>query len=238
MDQNSSKFLAYFVDVEEWLKHETGLSEKDEFGKVLHESSRRGLISRHQHTDLQRLSHLRNFIVHHHNDAAPLASPTENSLSKIARLSELIMNPPKLYSLAEKDVAFGHPDDPLGKCIRVMHDRLFSQLPIHDGRVFVGLLTADTISRWLASVFPGDGEGIVEEQTVREVMSHQDDTQNHVFVARNLTVAEALRKFSTYQQRGRRLEAVLMTQNGKPDESLLGIITIYDIPRLSQALHG
>ena len=38
--------------------------------------------------------------------------------------------------------------------------------------------------------------------------------------------------------RGKRLEAILITNSGLPTESLLGIVTIHDIPKLNKAING
>ena len=51
------------------------------------------------------------------------------------------------------------------------------------------------------------------------------------------TVADGLAAFDEYLSRGKRLEAILITQNGRSSEALLGIITVHDIPKLNQAIH-
>jgi hypothetical protein len=103
-----------------------------------------------------------------------------------------------------------------------------------DGSV-VGLLTAETVARWLASHLAA-GQEVVEEQAVAEVLNHQEDTENYCFMGRVATVPEGLIGFERFQQNGKRLEATLITNVGRPTESLLGIVTIHDIPKLNQAI--
>lgn len=122
--------------------------------------------------------------------------------------------------------------------MKKMHDGVFSQLPVYHGLEYCGLLTAETIARWLATFFCGDGKGIVDEQSVAEVMKHQVDSENVVFLSRTSTVANALSAFDDFLQRGKRLEAILITHNGRPTESLLGIVTIHDIPKLNKAINS
>jgi len=53
---------------------------------------------------------------------------------------------------------------------------------------------------------------------------------------RDSTLFEALERFQDFERRGKKLEAVLITQNGKLSETLLGIITIWDLPKIYEAL--
>ncbi len=116
-----------------------------------------------------------------------------------------------------------------------MHDGSFSQLPIYDGQNCVGLLTAETIARWLANHL-ADGVGLIEERPVADVMQHEEDHENYTFTARTATVTEGLVAFDDFLHRGKRLEAILITHSGSSTEKLLGIVTIYDIPKLRRAI--
>ncbi|WP_261665290.1 hypothetical protein [Deinococcus sp. Marseille-Q6407] len=42
--------------------------------------------------------------------------------------------------------------------------------------------------------------------------------------------------FEEHTDRGKRLSAVLITQNGKETEGLLGIVTVYDLPEAIASL--
>ena len=76
------------------------------------------------------------------------------------------------------------------------------------------------------------------EQSVAKVMKHQEDRENYKFMAANATVPEALAEFDDFQRRGKRSEAILITNTGRPTEPLRGIVTIHDIPELNQAING
>ena len=75
------------------------------------------------------------------------------------------------------------------------------------------------------------------EQSVVEVMHHQEDSENVQFLPRTATVADGLAAFDKFLHRGKRLEAILITNTGRPTEALLGIVTIHDIPKLNQAIN-
>ena len=189
-------------------------------------------------TPLKDLNRLRNVFVHHYSREKPIAVPTTHAVEQITAIRDELISPPSLYSLAAKPVEQCSPTDPLGCCVKKMHDGVFSQLPIYDGDKYFGLLTAETIARWLATEFVGDWKGIVDEKSVAEVIQHQEDSENVQFLPRTATVADGLAAFDDFLHRGKRLEAILITNTGRPTETLLGIVTINDIPKLNQAITG
>ena len=238
MDDLSSKFLDAFNVIEDWMRHELDAAEEDDFGSLLRRMKLTNSGVRRSAPELKRFARLRNLIAHNHSREQPLAVPTQRSVERIETLRNQLLSSPSLFALAATPVEHCRPTDPLGCCVKKMHDGVFSQLPVYDGNVYRGLLTAETIVRWLATEFVGDWKGIVEEKSVAEVMLHQEDGENVEFVARTATVVDALVAFDRFLHRGKRLEAILITNSGRSSESLLGIVTINDIPKLNQAIHG
>lgn len=235
MDALSSQFLAAFNGIEDWMRHELDAKEEDEFASLLRRMEKVDTEVRRHSAELKRFARLRNLIAHNHSQHLPLAVPTQVSVDRIETLSTHFRSPTLLLTLAAKPVEQCKPTDPLGLCVKKMHDGVFSQLPIFDGNQFHGLLTAETIARWLATSFVGDGSGVVGEQTAAEVMCYQEDRENVHFMARTATVAQALAAFDEFLHRGKRLEAVLITNSGRSTETPLGIVTIHDIPKLNRA---
>ena len=46
------------------------------------------------------------------------------------------------------------------------------------------------------------------------------------------TLFDVLARFEDFAPRGKDLNAILMTHNGRPNEVLLGILTLYDLPKV------
>ena len=237
MDDLTSRFLSAFNIIHDWMKHSFGKEDVD-FVILLNQLDRSNSEVRRHSAELKRFAKLRNLIAHNHSHTQPLAVPTALSVERLETISKQLLSPPLLFTLAAKPVESCQPTDPLGICVKKMHDGAFSQLPIYDGQRYWGLLTAETIARWLASFFVGDGQGIVDEQSVAEVMRHQEDGDNVEFMARTATVANALAAFDKFLHNGHRLEAILITNSGSRSEALLGIVTINDIPKLNKAING
>lgn len=236
MDDLSSLYLDAFNAIEKWMRAQVNSADRMDFPELVDTVSDSNYSVRRHNLVLKDLNRFRNYVVHQYRRLKPLAVPTAEAVQQIIAIRNEFLSPPSLFSLAAKPVEQCGPSEALGVSVKKMHDGVFSQLPIHDGQKCLGLLTAETIARWLANHL-GDGAGLVEEQPVADVMKHQEDHDNHTFLARTATVADGLYAFNEFLRRGKRLEAILITQNGRPSESLLGIVTINDIPKLNQAFH-
>jgi CBS domain-containing protein len=129
-------------------------------------------------------------------------------------------------------------DEPVGAVAQVMRAGDFSQVPVYEQDRFVGLLTAETVTRWLAAML-ADGVGLVEEAPVREVLEHTEDPAHHcAFIARTASAFDALDAFDHHSAHGWSLDAIVITDGGGRDQRPLGIITTFDIPALLSALDG
>ncbi len=174
---------------------------------------------------------LRNAIVHERSDGHVIAEPHDYVTNQIKLIYAHISDPPKLIpKFQTKEYSLGL-DNGIGHAVKLMKERSFSQLPILNGGNFVGLLTASTVCRWLGA---NQSEDIfsLSETGIEEVLKHTEDPENFAFMARAQNVFELLEVFRNFQNRGKFLEAILITEKGKSTESLMGILNADDLPRI------
>ncbi|MBB5235566.1 CBS domain-containing protein [Deinococcus budaensis] len=138
-----------------------------------------------------------------------------------------------VYSVFRRQVTVAEADAPVGDALTVMSRDSLSQLPVYWNGVFVDLLTADTVSRWL-------GANVRDELVdltvpVGEVLPHKESVEKYAFVPRSESLLGMIGAFDDHTRRGERLSAVLITQHGRATENLLGIVTAYDLPRAFEA---
>jgi hypothetical protein len=76
----------------------------------------------------------------------------------------------------------------------------------------------------------------MREHTVADALRHTEYEGNWRLVPRGTALADVLEHFDSVEHSGRRLDAILVSQTGKPAESLLGIITIHDMPKILRQL--
>jgi hypothetical protein len=68
----------------------------------------------------------------------------------------------------------------------------------------------------------------LNEILIKEVFYQEEERQNFQFISRNATLLEAENQFVRHTL----LEALLITEKGKPEETLTGIITRWDVLNL------
>ncbi len=186
------------------------------------------LVRRH-FISLQELADLRNAIVHERTDGHPIAEPHESTVHELERLTGLLASPSRLESLLPIDVCTCPPGDRIGTAARAMRLGAFSQLPVIENERFLGLLTAESIALWLPEAFSEELD-ILEEVIVGEILRFRPPESTDRFFGRRALFYDVIGAFEEELAEGRYLQAVLITQNGRPEERLLGILTPSDLP--------
>ena len=166
-----------------------------------------------------------------------IAEPNDRAVAEIERIVETITNPPKVIPRFQTEVLTLQITESVVEAVKSMYDRSFSQIPVYDGDEFTGVLTTNTVARWLGSCAEVDIISLTET-TIASVLEYTEDEDNHVFLGRSATLFEVQDRFQTYEGRGKRLEAILVTDSGKPTEKLLGVVTIWDLPKVRRELEG
>lgn len=232
---NAERFLAAFSGIERRLRELAGADRSASFYALVDRTAQRNRAVRQFSTDLKEYADLRNAIVHERGDGRPIADPYEATVVAIEEIRNILDDPPRVLRVLKVAVEACRADDPVGRAARQMYEGNFSQLPVYDDGALMALLTAETVARWLAASLE-DGGGLVEEAPVREVLRYAEDPDNYQLLTREATIFDALRLFDEYSERGKSLDAILITHAGKRDTKPLGIVTVYDMPRLLAAI--
>jgi predicted transcriptional regulator len=202
---------------------------------------------------------LRNALVHNRfGHAEYIAVPTATTVAQLEAIDEELRKPVSLRALAAKEVVTISIDDRIGRVLSLVREKGFVRFPVRrEGRI-VALLTASGVVRWIAShdlescTLPAavqvprgpagaldvrvpagasDGERIIcaiASVTVGEVLARDHRKDEFAIVARDATADLALSMWT----RNPRLEAIIVTDRGRPDETPLGIATATDLIKL------
>jgi predicted transcriptional regulator len=235
LDDQSSEFLGAFNGIEDWLKQQLNTDPDAKFHELVTRMAQgHPGVKRHEHL-LKKFGWLRNLVAHEYRRGKPMTVPTPYTVERIVAIRDELLSPPTLLSVSTRPVAICGPSDPVGKATKKMLNESYSQLPVYDNGNFVALLTAETVARWVASNFTAELD-LMEEKPVAEVLRHQEDPENYAFLSRASTVWDGLAAFDAFLHKGKRLEAVLLTENGQATEQPLGIVTVHDIPKMRRAI--
>ncbi|NUA30547.1 CBS domain-containing protein [Cupriavidus basilensis] len=232
---NSQSFLRTFSDIERWLRQQLQADRSVTFYQLVERVAEKNTSVRRYKEDLKEFADLRNAIVHERSDEHVIAEPNDRAVHDFDRVRELLLKPPTIYPQFQKVVKSREQRDPISDAIEDMREGSFSQLPItFDGR-FVALLTTETVVRWLASEVSEDLVSL-QSTSIEKVLPHVEDDNHYCFLSKRATLDDALSKFAGFNARGKHLDAILITEDGKIEQKLLGILTVYDLPEVHKTL--
>lgn len=233
--RNSDAFLSVFSDIEKWLRSAAGVDRSVPFFQLVDRVATREAAVRRYRDDLKEFADLRNAIVHERGDGRVIAEPNERALADFELIRRALVNPPKVVPLFRREVKCRGDAEPVGHAVADMRAGSFSQMPIlRDGAV-VAVLTSETVVRWLASEVENDLVSLMET-SIRDLLSHVEDEEHYSFLQRTASLHEAVTQFESFASRGKTLDAILITEAGQPNQKLLGILTIYDLPAILESL--
>lgn len=225
--KNSDIFIASFNRIDKELKallhHKpVGFSRAV---KILRDSNP---IIRKYSDDLLEYAELRNAIVHDKTDATyVIAEPHDSIVDHIVEIEKELTKPKIVYSYFARSVFTLQAEETVETVLKIIRERKFTKFPIYHGKRFLGLITQKGITTWLSHQINGDLTTCIEKP-LSDVLAFEAP-DNHQFISGNSSLYEAIDMFQRQIGNGRRLEAILITENGNPEEPLVGIITNWDI---------
>lgn len=232
---NSTRFLNAFISIEDYLRQITrkrGVDEHKSFGQRIGIASRTDPTIKRFRYDLKEFAQLRNAIVHDRAGGEVIAEPNEAAVRAIERVVRLITDPPPIYPLFKREVFVTKAGSPLSKAIRVMGDHDLSKLPVIEKGKCIGLLTSNTITSWLAKGnHPSPSDIDLLDVAVQDLLPYNKHADHYRITPRTTPLCEVVEQFEQYEKRGKRLDAVFISETGERNEKLIGVMTLADLPR-------
>lgn len=180
---------------------------------------------------LRYFGEIRNQITHGIKlDGHTYVYPAPYAISQLAKYADNIKSPPRCIDIFRKPVFTCRPSDRLGKIIQIMQEKNYSHIPVYEKNInknenkYIWVLTESNILRWMArNMWTKDLNTI----KVRD-LDLKNKKDYIIFVKKKINIYEIDELFTIKKQNNQKIGAVLITENGKEDESLLGIITSGD----------
>lgn len=220
------RFIDAYNAIDRKLRDELRYDSSVSFSKVVIDYKER--FSKWQDYDfLKMIGPLRNAIVHERNHENQILSiPIPSIVDSIEQVQKNLLKPELVYPKFKRKVNTFQIKDSLLLVLKTIRFDSYSQFPIYDEIKFKGLLTENGISRWLAN-YSNEEDPIIafKEIYLGIILESEEERQNSLFIRRSTTLLEAENEFVINPA----LEALLITENGNPAESLMGIITRWDI---------
>ncbi len=177
---------------------------------------------------LRSASDLRN-ILSHEND---VCLPTEKFVDRFAELAEEIIHPLTVMDICTKkeNLIIARPDSKLISIVDRMVDKHLSHVPVIDKGAVVGVFSQSTFYQYFQSnrSLKVDSESTISD-FVKETdyLAHIDEI--FIFVPKHLRAYNLMKYLYKKNPKDKKVSAIFVTENGKPFEFLLGMITQTDI---------
>ncbi len=211
----------------------------DSFKALLDSGNSHAIIRTYRH-DLYQYAKLRNALVHEKiKERYYIAEPNVDVVTHIEMIADQFEKPQMVLSIASVPVLYYKNETPLKDIMKVVDRLSYSIFPIYDSTgSFNWLLTSEGIIRWISQQ-PLAAISI-EQIRVQDLIGHEKPHEV-VFVKRKTDIYEVEEIFEDYYLAHKKLEAVIITENGKTSERPLGIITswnLVEIDALEQQLEN
>lgn len=227
MASNFYRFVDAYNDIDAFMRRQVGVDQGPGFMEVV----RRFGEKRPRFEGVKELrlfAELRNLAVHGQKLVEPVFEPSNEAVARVEAIRDRLISPPVVGVAFARKVQTVGPDSMLSDVLALVRQHDFSQFPVYSNEGFCGLVTENGLTRWLAKHVDANGSLIeLGDHKVDEVLTHEEKRQSARLVARMTPVDEVEAMFADSPI----LEAVIITQNGRPNEQPLGIVTEWDVAR-------
>ena len=178
--------------------------------------------------DLEQYARLRNAIVHEKMEIGfYIAEPNAKVVSHIEKIANVFSRPNYALSIATKNVVFFDYQDSILKVTTAIKEHGYSKFPIYKNKTCIGLLTAGSIVKWMAQNMENSMVNLSDIH-VSDIMMYEKEHPIEI-VPKDINIFEVENIFEKAHKKKRKLEGVIITENGKAEEAPLGIITAWDL---------
>ncbi|WP_456279159.1 CBS domain-containing protein [Bacillus sp. AK128] len=226
--KNAERFEVAFNQIHEALKRIVKIND-DRFVVLVRVGSKHHQIIDTYKDDLEQYAKLRNSLVHDKIKIGYyIAEPHESIVEHIEKIATIFNRPNHALSIATKKVIFFQYEDSILKVIQGIKKFSYSQYPVYKGKTCMGLLTTESIVKWMATNIVNNSILELSDIVVADIMQYEE---HHpiLFVPKSTNIFEIEEHFEMAHKQKATLEAAIITENGNRDEAPLGVITAWDL---------
>lgn len=186
---------------------------------------------------IEDLNALRN-VFSHRNRANYIANIEERAVKEIEALIINIKNPPTVKDYFGCEVFTASTTDLIEDVMDIMTKNIYTHVPIYDDKTFIGVFSYTSFFGWLQYE---KGKGNHEPKFVKKIIKDIDrqffnsPVVNFQFIHQDTDSYEIPSIFeekARKKPRPERLDCILITENGRKDTKIVGIITSWDLGKV------
>lgn len=227
---NAERFVVAFSAIEKALNAITRRPKYIPFRTNARISARYNSVVKNNLEDICMFAELRNCIVHNRDgQLETVAVPSDDTTARIEHIAKLLQQDHNVLNFASSPVIFGEYSEPLKDALARMDEKQIDKLPVYQDGKFKGLFSLRQVLHHML-VHGKDDLGQVAD-VMKENMKDRV-----IFVSRTATLESIVKLFDDFESLQMRPPTILVTETGGFDESPLGIITLYDLAKISTYL--
>lgn len=182
--------------------------------------------------NLETCREIRNLLTHSANlEGEPIVEPSAPVVRAMREVLDFARRPPLALDYATKgeQVMRAHLHQKVLRLMEVMEKNGYSHIPVMRDGEFCGVFSVGTVFQYILRT---KGRSIQPDTTVADLGKHLDvaaHMENYQFVSKDATYLSVRRIFDRVRGKNQRVSVVFITENGKPGEPLLGMLTPWDV---------
>ncbi len=232
---NAARFISAYNLIDSSLRSIYGLKRSLNFSEVIRKTVLLNSVVRKYEDDLIDYGRLRNAIVHKGNSNFVIAEPHESVVKKMEGIAKLISTPPLAYDkISTREVICVNGDDLLSEAIKLMARSGYSNLPVYDKNVLIGVLNGQRLMDILGNhLLKGENvQKFIDKTSVGSIVKELGNEHYYCVVDEKISIEQVMNLFET----NNKLLIVLISRNGSANYPPLGIITKDDVIQMQKVL--
>lgn len=232
---NAETFLNLFNKIEQFLDKVNQSTEHYGFRRLVENLSKSNALVEKYRMELIDYLEIRNAIVHK-STGKPIVEPNNEVLEKMQQIYQELSHPPQAKSIAASPVFTCTTKTPLLDVIKKMNSNFYTSIPVYHDEQFVGVFSDHSITKWLAHE-----SGVIDlsEMYISQLQDFFDKPDSkfnsYQFMSTQTDVFSVRQAFIAFTEDKKRLGAIFITKTGNKNEKIQGIITAWDLPKISRS---
>lgn len=232
---NAERFISSYNKIDKALRNIYGYKAYFNFTDIIRKASLVNYVVRKYDQKLIDFARLRNAIVHQTDFQKVIAEPHLEVVEEFEAIVSLVCTPPNaLESIAKKNVITLNSKTKLVSVIKTIYETQYSNIPILEDKKLIGVVNNKLLIENLATVLENKKsiDVYLRETEVKEILSEDMMNVYYTILSEKATLVDVMNEF----EKNRKLVVLIITKNGNNLETLLGIITAYDIVEVTNIL--
>jgi hypothetical protein len=235
MNDKSKNFVDKFQILEKALIEISDSKDATQFHDILTNAERKNVFIKNHRGLLEDLYALRNVFVHR-NRSKYIAEINEMANEKIDEMIQSLKEPPTVISLFETDVYQAYYGDFISEIADKMQEKKYTHIPVWTDNKFIGVFSYTSFFDWIVLAQRESPEEITfTKKFMRDINAKYLNSPivNYQFIKESMSIYEIPIIFEKAVSSRKRLDCLLITNQGKKHEKITGIITSWDLPLIN-----